>query len=103
VAVAVGVGGGVPVGVTVGVTVGVGVMGGVGVGVIGGVGVEPQGGVSPVLGIGLHQVILTVSTRQPSLEPLSSLAILQRSTKLPKLCGRSTTVVMKPPELPLHA
>ena len=79
--------------------VGVGVTDAVGVGVIGGV--DPQGGVgSPLRGIGLHHVILTVSTRQPSLEPLLSLAILHRS--IPK-AGMSITVVMKPPELPLQA
>ena len=48
--------------------------------------------------------ISTVSTRQPSLDPVVSLAILQRSL-LPKgrKPGRSTTVVMKPSELPLQA
>ena len=75
--VAVGVGEGViaGVGVTVGVTVGV--PEGVGVGVIGGVGVGEHGGP-------WHQVMLKVSTRQPSLEPLVSLAIRQR--RLPSFC-----------------
>ncbi len=44
-----------------------------------------------------------VSRRQPSLEPLVSLAILQRSLKPVEIIGRFTTVVMKPPELPLQA
>jgi hypothetical protein len=47
--------------------------------------------------------MLIVSTRQPSLEPLLSLAIRQRSLALMGMNGRSTTVVMKPPELPLQA
>jgi hypothetical protein len=50
-----------------------------------------------------HQTALVVSTRQPSLEPLLSLAIRQRRTALPSSGGRLTIVVMKPPELPLHA
>jgi len=85
---------GVAVGVTVGVTVGVAV--GVGVGVIGGVGVGH--------GIGAQPTIFIVSTRQPSLEPLMSLAIRQRNL-LPggRKTGRLTTVVMKPCELPLQA
>ncbi len=94
-AVAVGVTVGVAVGVAVGVTVGV--TDGVGVGVIGGVGV----------GVGVpekwHQTMLVVSMRQPSLEPLLSLAIRQRSTPFPSSWGMFTTVVMKPSELPLHA
>ena len=41
--------------------------------------------------------------RQPSPEPLLSLAILQRSLPFTTSKGRLTVVVMKPPELPLHA
>ena len=98
--VTVGVADGVTDGVTVGVTVGLTVGVGVGVGVIGGVGVGVGHGVpSP-----WHQVMSTVSTRQPSLEPPVSLAIRQRSLLLPaKMKGRFTTVVIKPSELPLHA
>jgi hypothetical protein len=71
---------------------------GVGVGVIGAVGVGVHGGKAS------HQVRLTLSIRQPSPEPLLSLAMRQRSVRL-KLtsAGRLTTVVMKPLELPLHA
>jgi hypothetical protein len=47
---------------------------GVGVNVAEAVGVGVHGGPIP-----RHQMILTVSTRQPSSEPLVSLAILQRS------------------------
>jgi hypothetical protein len=63
-------------GVTLGVAVGVpvGVTDGVGVGVIGGVGVGVHDNGSP-----WHPITLTVSTRQPSLEPLVSLAMRQRS------------------------
>lgn len=83
-----GVGVGVGVGVTVGVTVGVGVLGGVGVG----------------HGIGAQPTIPIVSTRQPSLDPLVSLAIRQRSLLIAgRVTGRVTTVVMKPCELPLQA
>ena len=53
---------------------------GVGVGVIGG-GVGVQGGPWP-----WHQLMLTVSTRQPSLEPLVSLAIRQRKSD----CGKNS-------------
>jgi hypothetical protein len=94
----VGRGRGVTLGVTVAVGVGVGLI--VGVGVIGGEGVGPQGGVGASSGIGLHHVTLTVSTRQPSPEPLLSLAILHRS--IPK-AGMSITVVINPCELPLQA
>jgi hypothetical protein len=101
---AVGVGLGVMVGVAVAVSVGVAVgvdeAVAVGVGVIGGVAL----GVGEGHGFGTHPAILTVSTRQPSLEPLLSLAIRQRSLLLPaKMKGRFTTVVIKPSELPLHA
>jgi hypothetical protein len=93
---AVGVGVGVIIGVIVGVTVGLIVA--VGVGVIVGVGVGVEHGSAS------HQVILTVSKRHPSLEPLLSLAILQRSLLgLQHPIGRLTTVVMKPFELPLQA
>jgi hypothetical protein len=54
------------------VTVDVAVAVAVGVGVTGGVGVAVHGGPE-------HHVILTVSTRQPSLDPAVSLAIRQRS------------------------
>ena len=93
---AVGVGLGVIVGVAVAVAVGVAVGVDEAIAVALGVG-EGQG-------IGAHPAILTVSTRQPSLEPPVSLAIRQRSLLLPeKMAGRFTTVVMKPSELPLHA
>ncbi len=101
---AVGVGLGVMVGVAVAVSVGVAVgvdeAVAVGVGVIGGVAL----GVGEGHGFGTHPAILTVSMRQPSLEPLLSLAIRQRSLLLPaKMDGKFTTVVIKPSELPLHA
>lgn len=66
-----------------------------GLGVGGGLGV-PHGRNS-------HQVALIVSTRQPSPEPLLSLAIRQRRMPSVGINGRLTTVVMKPCELPLHA
>ena len=93
VAVAVAVGVGVTVGVTVAVAVGLTV--GVAVGVGGG-------------GVGVHggpwqKVRSTVSTRQPSLEPLVSLAIRQRSLPSGKKRGRLTTLVMNPSELPPQA
>ena len=50
-----------------------------------------------------HQLILTVSTRQPAREPLMSLAILHRSLPSITSGGRFTVVVMKPSEVPLHA
>ena len=97
---AVGVGLGVIVGVAVAVAVGVAV--GVAMGVDEAVAVAL--GVGEGQGFGTHPAILTVSTRQPSLEPLVSLAIRQRSLLLPaKMKGRFTTVVIKPSELPLHA
>jgi hypothetical protein len=105
VAVGVGVGVTVAVGVAVGVTVGltVGVTVAVGVGVIGGVGVGVIEGVGHGVPIPSHQVISTVSTRQPSLEPLLSLAIRQRSLPGFRIPGKFTSVVMNPSELPLHA
>jgi sugar/nucleoside kinase (ribokinase family) len=81
------VGGGVSVAVAVGVAVGVGGTVGVGDGV-------PEK---------WHQTILAVSTRQPSLEPVLSLAIRQRSTAFASSGDRSTTVVIKPSEFPLQA
>jgi hypothetical protein len=64
-------------------------------------------GVAVAVGVGVplkwHQTASAVSTRQPSLEVLLSLAILQRSTAFKSSPGRFTVVVMKPPELPLHA
>jgi hypothetical protein len=48
-----------------------------------------------------HSVTTALSTRQPSLEPLVSLAIRHRS--IVGAIGRFTVVVMKPSELPLHA
>jgi hypothetical protein len=101
---AVDVGPGVIVGVfvTVGVAVAVGVDEAVAVGV---------GVVDAVaLGVGLGQgfdtqpTMSVVSTRQPSLAPLVSLAIRQRNLLLKvRRAGRLTTVVTKPSELPLHA
>ena len=97
VAVGVGLGVSVAVGVAVGVTVGVTV--GLTVGVTEGVGVGVHDDRSA-----WHPITLTVSTRQPSLEPLLSLAIRQRSlTSKSPTPGSSTTLVMKPSELPLQA
>jgi hypothetical protein len=76
----------VGVGVNVALAVGVGVAVGVAVGV-------------PKV---RHSVTTTSSTRQPSLEPLVSLAMRQRSTCI-KANGRFTVAVTKPSELPLHA
>ena len=92
------------VGVAVIVTVGVGVAVAVGVGVTVAVGV----GVSLAVGVGVGQGLFTqpkisiVSTRQPSFEPVVSLAIRQRSF-MGNTIGRLTTVVTKPSELPLQA
>ena len=89
---------GVAVAVAVAVALGVDEAVGVGVGVTGGLAV----GVGH--GIGAQPTISTVSTRQPSLAPIMSLAIRQRSL-LPKgsKIGRLTTVVTNPSELPLQA
>jgi hypothetical protein len=84
---------GVALGETVAVTVAVAVAVGVGVAVAVAVGVPEK----------WHQTTLAVSTRQPSLDPVLSLAMRQRSTPLISSPGRVTTVVMKPPELPLQA
>jgi hypothetical protein len=53
--------------------------------------------------IGSHPLILTVSTRQPSFEPLLSLAMRQRNSIRNAIDDILTTVVMKPAELPLQA
>lgn len=92
--VAVAVAVGVALGVTVGVAEGLAV--GVGVNVAVAVAVGVHGGP-------WHQLISIVSTRQPSLEPLLSLAILQRNLPSMIINGKATVVVIKPPELPLHA
>lgn len=94
----VGVAVAVAVGVALGVTVAVaeGLALGVGVNVAVAVAVGEQGGP-------WHQLISIVSTRQPSLEPLLSLAILQRNLPSMIISGKATVVVIKPPELPLHA
>ena len=99
-----GVGWGLAVGVGLGVIVGVAVAVAVGVAVGVDEAVAVAVGVGEGHGFGTHPAILTVSTRQPSLEPLVSLAIRQRSLLSPaKMKGRFTTVVIKPSELPLHA
>src|SRR5262245_22638920 len=74
-----------------------------GAGVGRGLGVAYCRGVGVEQGTGSHQAMLTVSTRQPSFEPLRSLAIRQRNLPPVGTKGRFTTVVMKPPELPLQA
>src|SRR3954451_9491786 len=84
---------GVGVGLAVAVTVGVGVAVAVAVAVAVGVG-------GPLK---WHSVSVILSMRQPSPEPVLSLAILQRSLPSITSVGRFTIVVMKPPELPLHA
>lgn len=112
----VGRGLGVTLGVEVGATVGVGVMLGVIVGITLGVGVGVKVGAGVAVevevgvavgvghGIGAQPTISIVSTRQPSLEPLVSLAIRQRSLVMDgRPNGKWTTVVMKPCELPLQA
>jgi hypothetical protein len=68
------------------------------------VGVGDRVGVGVGVGVpGLwHSVTTTSSTRQPSLEPLVSLAMRQRSTCV-KANGRFTVAVTNPSELPLHA
>ncbi len=100
VVVAVGVALGVVVGVDEAVAVTVAV--GVGVAVAGGVGVSVGVGVGH--GIGAQPVISIVSRRQPSLDPVVSLAIRQRSLlSRGRKSGRLTTVVTKPSELPLQA
>jgi hypothetical protein len=97
VAVAVAVAVGVGETVTVGVAVAVAVAVAVGVALAGAVGV----GVHPAKM--LHLLMLTVSTRQPSLEPVVSLTMRQRRRPSVWIVGRFTTVVMKPSELPLQA
>jgi hypothetical protein len=55
-------------------------------------------------GNGAQPIISTVSTRQPSLDPVVSLAIRHRSLLFTgRNIGRLTTVVTKPSELPLQA
>jgi hypothetical protein len=81
---------------------------GIGVGRDRGVGVDlgvgPGGVAVGVLqDIGSHPLMLTVSTRQPSLEPLLSLAMRQRNSIRNAIDDILTTVVMKPAELPLQA
>ena len=91
-AVAVGVGVGVAEGVGVTVGVGVAVAVAVGVGVIAGV------------GVGRSHTMKILSTLQPSFEPLESLAMRQRRSMVcPLKPLTSTSVSMKPPELPVHA
>ena len=78
---------------------GVGVGVGVGVGLGGIVGVGEHGGTPWPW----HQLISMESTRQPSPEPVLSLAIRHRRVPCIITAGRRTVVVMKPPELPLQA
>ena len=59
-------------------------------------------GVGEGHGFSTQPKISTVSTRQPSFDPVVSLAIRQRSF-MGKTNGRLTTVVTKPSELPLQA
>ena len=72
-----------------------------------GAGVGRDRGVGKGLGVQSgnigHQLMFTVSTRQPSPEPMLSLTIRQRNLVNGDADGACTTVVMKPPELPLHA
>src|SRR4030095_4220819 len=67
-----------------------------------GVGVDLTG-----IGVGVpekvHSVTKMLSTRQPSPEPLLSLAILHRSLPSITSKGRFTVFVMRPPDFPLHA
>ena len=82
----------VAVGVDVAVGVGVDVTVAIGVGVIAGVGVGPS------------HTMKILSTRQPSLEPLESLAMRQRRAMVcPLKPLRFTSVSMKSSELPVHA
>ena len=104
VAVAVVVAVGVALGVAVGVDEAVAVAVGVAVGVAVSVGVGVAVGVGVGHGIGMQPIISTVSTRQPSVDPVVSLAIRHRSLlSVERKIGRLTTVVTKPSELPLHA
>jgi hypothetical protein len=113
VAVALGVGVDVAVGVgvilAVAVAVTVGVALGVFVGVAVGDGLEDIVAVGVAVGVPLNcdSVTLTLSMRQPSLAPVTSLASRQRRrtggpTKNGPV-GRVTVVVMNPPELLLQA
>jgi len=109
VGVAVGVGGGVVVGVELGVNVADGVGEGVidgsdGVGLAVGVGDTVTLGVDVGVGVGLSQIIWALSILQPSPEVLLSLPIRHRRTMVcPWNPTMSTVVVIKPPELPVHA
>jgi len=95
---------GVALGVAVGVDEAVAVAVGVAVGVAVSVGVGVAVGVGVGHGIGMQPIISTVSTRQPSVDPVVSLAIRHRSLlSVERKIGRLTTVVTKPSELPLHA
>ena len=92
----------VAVGVALGDTVAVAVAVGIGEGDIVAVGVKV--GVAVGVPLKWHSVTTVLSTRQPSLEPLVSLAIRQRNFTLPDSKPATlTTVVIKPSELPLHA
>jgi hypothetical protein len=98
----------VGVGLTVDVGVGVAVAVAVAVGVALGVAVGVEEAVAVAVGVGhgnvAQPIISTVSTRQPSLDPVVSLAIRQRSLlSTGRKIGRLTTVVTKPSELPLQA
>ena len=95
---------GVALGVAVGVDEAVAVAVGVAVGVAVSVGVGVAVGVGVGHGIGTQPIISTVSTRQPSVDPVVSLAIRHRSLlSVERKIGRLTTVVTKPSELPLQA
>ena len=94
----------VAVGVNVGVTVAVAVGVAVNVAVAVGVGLCSTVGVGVAVGVPKKWQAYTVtsSTRQPSLEPVVSLAMRQRNLEFAE-GGTFTTVVMKPSESPLHA
>ncbi|TMJ80107.1 MAG: hypothetical protein E6G79_19440 [Alphaproteobacteria bacterium] len=94
----------VAVGVNVGVTVAVAVGVAVNVAVAVGVGLCSTVGVGVAVGVPKKWQAYTVtsSTRQPSLEPVVSLAMRQRNLEFAE-GGTFTTVVMKPSECPLHA
>ena len=111
-----GVGRGAGVGRDLGVTlglaagVGLGVIVGVAVAVAVGVALGVDEAVAVAVGVGeghgngTQPKISTVSTRQPSLDPVVSLAIRQRSLlSTGRKIGRLATVVTKPSELPLQA
>ena len=62
-------------------------------------------GVGVGVGVGRQSRMEMPSIRQPSLPMAESLAMRQRSLMFcaAAAAGRFTTVVIKPPELPLHA